>query len=1240
MAGLFLDYAHRLPVLADNLAAALRPRLHNPTSLFNPVDIIVPNATMQSYLEQELARQLGVTPNIRFRRLRSYLAQALSPARGDDSGPAPRILGADALQHILVDVLHDAHLNPLPDCEALSAYLDVKDARDQPHEAARELRLYQLSEELARIFTEYSFSRSASLLDPAMHPAPLLVRWSRDELQDPENSIERWQKALWRHIFGHGGVLDEINARAKADGQAPYIVLSKMFFAFKVAPARQLPERVYMVGFPHIARIFVEAIQLLSCHTEVHLFALTPAQKWAESTSSELTESDHPLLRRWARAGQIHATVWAGTGARIQRLDPAASAPTTLLRALQDDIIAPSAPPALARQPAGSQNGLRFFECPSIAREVEAVTNEIWALLNDEKQGELRPDDIAVLIAGADQQSYQLQLTEAFRSFHNLPFKEVGLPAAGGGRVLDAAKLLLNLPFGRFRRAELLKLLVHPNLRGRGEEIDPSQWARWCDKLGILYAANRDEQTDSYLGDDTERRWDLYNWDQGIRRVVLGHFLSGERSGVDRLFEMCGSDYQPLEVSDSASATTSNFVALVRSIMADARWLRGPDHALTQRPASEWASIVEDYFRTYLQVSTQAEEHAQARRQEDSYYLGAACRAIRKIGENCPTRGKISYRIFREFAAASLEALRKVGGHHLSGGVVVSTLLEARALPFKHIFVLGLGEGQFPNPESRDALDLRQSAPRLGDLTPSDRDRYAFLETLLAAGESLTLSWVAREATTGDALNASSVVNELRWVLQSRFGIKTDDPTRTDALTVVHPLRRYDASLFEPENAASHLTPNMHPRAFEERRISAFRASVAAGSHGQKPRVIPTLDELLRGEDALLTPKLRGLLKLPALPSQLPSIEDAPKTPALAHAAKPRVRLQLSTLRDFLESPLQAAAKFQLGLREDEEDLFNHELEPLQANSLYKAIHLRRVIEVIIKDSDYNKHDIRTLYNRLLIPEAPLKGELPSGYFLAKDRDAHCNIIETWRANLKHFNISGALACDGIGLADPSFRSAAPAIEFVLNPPHNLNPSATVDIELVGRTDFRTSDGSAQISFVVSDADNAQKRFKYLARGFVTFAATIVAGLHAIDQPIKIIVNSAKAHTARTKKDNFCMEITSWRDQFDITPVEYLQNLTRALLFSTHDYLLPVEFAADVFAQLQNSKLDHDSKVQFYSDDAFQEWLEDKLSAENPRISSQYGPIQDYRRFGAPRRVDGLRAMLDTRFPYLCWSES
>src|SRR5688500_18154112 len=92
-----------------------------------------------------------------------------------------------------------------------------------------------------------------------------------------------------------------------------------------------------------------------------------------------------------------------------------------------------------------------------------------------------------------------------------------------------------------------------------------------------------------------------------------------------------------------------------------------------------------------------------------------------------------------------------------------------RAIPFRAIFVLGLGERRFPATDRRDSMDLRTAARELGDVTDAERDRYTFLETLLCARDRLVLSYVARDEQTGDPLAPSSVIQELLDVIEEGY---------------------------------------------------------------------------------------------------------------------------------------------------------------------------------------------------------------------------------------------------------------------------------------------------------------------------------------------------------------------------------------------------------------------------------------------------------------------------------------
>ena len=121
----------------------------------------------------------------------------------------------------------------------------------------------------------------------------------------------------------------------------------------------------------------------------------------------------------------------------------------------------------------------------------------------------------------------------------------------------------------------------------------------------------------------------------------------------------------------------------------------------------------------------------------------------------------VGYRVACEIVREAIGGLTMAKGHYLVDGVTVSPLLEMRALPFRVTFVCGLGEGLFPAVDGPDPLDLALARKQSGDVRPRDRDQYLFLETLASTRDRLYLSYVARDAPTGEAMEPSPLVREL-----------------------------------------------------------------------------------------------------------------------------------------------------------------------------------------------------------------------------------------------------------------------------------------------------------------------------------------------------------------------------------------------------------------------------------------------------------------------------------------------
>ena len=1090
-----------------------------------PQHLVVHNRNVEAFVRFGIARQTGIAANLDVHLLRRFVSELLV-------GDAPvELLDADALSgHLLGLLLDDAGLKGkelAPVRDYLRAAGDASDAID--------LRRVQLANRLGRLFEEYGFSREELL---RAWPERLLLA------KTPLASTERWQRALWLQLFGKDGVLAR---REKEDGirrvQLGMLLDRPMG---KLA----LPRHVHVFGVSYVARAFQRVFALLAQQTELHVYALNPCREFWEDVRSGrrvpegddpfgLATADNAALRLWGRPGRENIRLLnalADCDFHEQFPEPD-ELPQTLLGRLQREILERAPTPQAPQPIAKDDESLRVLQAPSVRREAEAVAEEIWSLV--QRNPELRFNEIAVIVAGRDRETYFAQLTAAFRACHDLPHNVVDLELARTSSLVEAVQLLLALPLGGFTRPELLDLLTHPAARVRDPSVDADTWVAWCERLEILRGADQSDFAGTYVDGD------LYNWDQGLRRLALGAFLTGERSGDVRALELGDARYLPEELGRDEQASAGRLAMAVRALVADARFAR--KQALT---LPEWAAF----------LSAQVEAHLAATNPQEERELAHVLGELRRLGELDLGDREVGYRVVHTLATARLAGLGSGRGQHLADGVVVSTSQPMRAIPFKAIFMVGLGEGEFPTIDRRDTLDLRAAKPQPGDVSPRDRDRYLFLETLLCARERLTVSYVARNPVSGEALEPSSVVLELMEMAEaSALG-----PKGREALLRKIPLRRHESS--DPDKIRQ-------PEAAREQAVAKLRDALPRDGEGR----LPTIDGLRRS----LPPA-----DWDALAARLALVPP----PAMTTETSERVRISLSALRKFLECPMQGWAQYGLRLADDGdfEDLQDREDEHLQTPRLLATQILQRAF-IEAAPTSSGTRDVERPYEEQL-RHLRDTGRVPAGVFGDVEEARQLSVLQTWSQQLQDSGMGhtrlhvhrfgGAEEREAVDVIHPALiLPAAVKIDGVVR---------TLEVELVGRTGPLSENPWGSV--LLLDHKKAPKSWKADAhkrglRAYLEQLALAAAGLNE-GQHIALALFGGES---------------SLIGGLALAPISrddaraQLATLASELLSGGHDYLMPCE--AVFAAQKPGGSIGVEV---------------DKLIDGFTRCSSSFGPIRDW----------------------------
>jgi len=997
-----LHYSNRLEALVDPIGGLVHEdQVHDP---LERVTVVVPSRAVQEFLKLRLAEREGVAANLGFPFLRRYLKQMAEQATAGGSGPAIKVLDAGGLQIAVFEYLREALSARAAGLAAVQAYLSG--ARDD--ECQRTVRLFQLSGQVAWLMREYSIARRT-----------MLDQWPRGTAlgDDRMRENEAWQRQIYVALFERDGNLRPAWIARTMNGThdgARWMLLPYAFDAIDDRRLREvLPARLHVFGIGYAGPEFIRIFARLSTLTELHIYTLNPCQEFwedvrnrgrvrpplvgplfidsAEDPFGLEAEDENLALRYWGRAGReyirlLNETTDCDFNAYFVEHAPVGSN-ATLLRRVQQAILTRSPAErtaigadddarsiALGNTPAQDDGSIRILECPGVRREIEIAANAIWSIIrrdNGEDDTPLRFHQIAVVIPEAVRDQYLMHIESVFAAAHRIPVNLIDRRLATQSRVAEAVDLLLRLPLGRFTRDEMIRLLIHPAIAGRDSEPHAQAWPEWCRRLGVHFGADERAFADTYVEPK------LYHWDYALKRLALGLFMAGEPSGETRAFsDSSGREYLPFEVAEDAAESVAIMVRRARALIREAQSLAASELGL-----ADWRRVLIELIATYVSPADRAGERVR------DLIVGA----IDSMCSDGLRSEPVPYAVAQELALTRIAEVEAEQGIYAESGVVVGSLTSLRSIPFRVVFMLGLGEANFPARETRDPLDLRQAHRRVGDVSPAERDRYMFLETLAAARDRIYLSYVARDAHTGEALGPSAVIRDLQFILRGMIG---EEATRR--LAIAHPVSAHDRRYFADLNPSGEIRnerrvdgredrhdPQNHREAWLDRddRLETFDRNARRGAQsaalradleqccGPMPeteRDCSVLERLSAAARGQLAPRLR-IIEPPAV---------------TASAGDSRVRLSISALRHYLECPLQGAARYALGMREEDDgDEEDADEEPIARSPLDAAMTLRDTLWL----AHGRRENIGDRYDEACRMRV-LMGSAPVGPFAATNR--------------------------------------------------------------------------------------------------------------------------------------------------------------------------------------------------------------------------------------------------------------
>lgn len=743
--GLFFHYADSV----DSMKNLLFDELNNDDEdIFVPQRIIVPNINVKRWLQLEIAEKNGICANLDLSYLEKTLIALLDECSGEKADYHKYIFLGDSdrqidLQLMVLSVLENGKNDS--DMQPVYRYLG-----ENPERKDAQTRLWQLSEKLAYYFREYEYQRSQ-----------MIEAWRNDKNffsneKESTAKMERCQRAIYRKIFCDADCLTKKYGKDKVYTTLPIYAENKLR-KIDSLPQPENKKKIFIFGLSQISAFHFKLIVHLQKYYDFHIFQQNffavfhnePQLPW-KSKEFDLQKSEpNELVRSWGKTFSENFKVFkdacSDTKVSAEYRIGKTSEPKTVLDRLKLSILNKKEP----EQNIQPDCSLQIFGSPSLRREVETVADSILANLKADPT--LSQTDIAILVPDMD--AYQQHLRSVFYEVGSgLHYNLSNINAGTESLFANALICALQTAVGTFTRPEIVRLWQNPCFAAaHTSEAVFEQWLDWIDKLNVFYCYDKKDKA-NYSSAETSH----FTWENALRRLRLGRLMgeTPENTNINPEINpapLCGADELEL------------FSNTMEDLFCAFKEMQQP------HTGEEWKNLINNFTQRFLAIP----EDLQIEEMPVKHNLEQLLNSLERFDtlfENTETGEKRKWDMIYilSFLQTHISEMPVRRGRYLTGGITISAMTPMKPVPFKIVYIMGLGEKNFPRHSDKSTLDLRNAKKLQGDLTNSENDSYLFLELLAAARSKLYLSYVSLDLAKDQEQYPSPVLTQLLREVRKR----------------------------------------------------------------------------------------------------------------------------------------------------------------------------------------------------------------------------------------------------------------------------------------------------------------------------------------------------------------------------------------------------------------------------------------------------------------------------------------